>query len=69
MKGSKNKMFIRLTDLESEKEILLNIDHIVKIRLEESKNKAIITDIRGNTIIALYTKKLDKFIKFLEYIE
>lgn len=40
-------MFIRLTDLESEKEILLNIDHIVKIRLEESKNKAIITDIRG----------------------
>ena len=62
-------MFIRLTDLESEKEILLNVEHIIKIRLEESKNKAIITDIRGDKIIVLYTKKLDKFIKFLEYIE
>ena len=62
-------MFIRLTDLESEKEILINVDHIIKIRLEESKNKAIITDIRGDKIIVLYTKKLDKFIKFLEYIE
>ncbi len=62
-------MFIRLTDLESEKEILINSEHIIKIRIEKEKNKAIITDIRGDKIIVLYTKKLDKFIKFIEYIE
>lgn len=59
-------MFIEVIEIESQSSILINLDHVTKIR--QDRNKCIFTDIHANKIVCLYTVELANILERLKHL-